>query len=295
MEVYGQSSQTIEKLLRTRISTTQVYRITDTFGELIEQEVKENIPVLDLEDSADKIYVQMDGGMIFTKDKWKEVKVGRIFKQSDVVNQFQTTDRQYIKRSIYVAHLGGHHDFLSILQGGISAYKTLKKKLVFINDGAVWIDNWIKQNYPRARSILDYYHLTENIAKVGKLFLKDKAFEDWFNKNKEDILESQSEKVIDSILRLKAQTTDQVDAKMKLIRYITKNRSRINYKLFRKQGLQIGSGAIEASHRTVVQKRMKKSGQVWSNKGAQKMLNLRVAFKSERWNIVIDLVKKNAA
>ena len=34
-----------------------------------------------------------------------------------------------------------------------------------------------------------------------------------------------------------------------------------------------GSGAIESAHRTIVQKRMKQSGQRWSNKGAQNMLN----------------------
>ncbi len=295
MEVYGQASQTIEKLLRTKVSSTQAYRITDTFGELIEQDVKENIPILELEDADDKVYVQMDGGMIFTKDKWQEVKVGRIFKQSDVLKQSQNTDRQYIKKSIYTAHLGGHHDFLAILEKGIHAYKNLRKRLVFINDGARWIDNWIKENYPSSRSILDYYHLAENIAKVGKLFLKGEEFEKWFKQNKGNLLESKSDQVIDSILQLKAQTEEEVDAKMRLIKYITKNRKRINYKLFRRQGLQIGSGAIEASHRTVVQHRMKKSGQVWSNKGAQKMLNLRVAFKSERWNVVIDKVKNIAA
>ena len=40
MEVYGQAGQTIEKLLRTKISTSQLYRITDTYGGLIDQKLK---------------------------------------------------------------------------------------------------------------------------------------------------------------------------------------------------------------------------------------------------------------
>lgn len=56
----------------------------------------------------------------------------------------------------------------------------------------------------------------------------------------------------------------------------------------------IGSGAIESAHRTVVQKRMKQSGQRWSNKGAQNMLNLRVLKMNDQWEKVIQLIKKAA-
>ena len=56
----------------------------------------------------------------------------------------------------------------------------------------------------------------------------------------------------------------------------------------------IGSGAIESAHRTVVQKRMKQSGQRWSNKGAQNMLNLRVLNMNKQWDKVVALIKKAA-
>ena len=53
----------------------------------------------------------------------------------------------------------------------------------------------------------------------------------------------------------------------------------------------ISSGAIESAHRTLVQKRMKQSGQRWSWKGAQHMLNLRVVRKNNDWNKIIELTK----
>ena len=56
----------------------------------------------------------------------------------------------------------------------------------------------------------------------------------------------------------------------------------------------IGSGAIESAHKTVVQKRMKQSGQRWNNKGAQNMLNLRVLTMNKQWDKVVALIK-NAA
>lgn len=42
----------------------------------------------------------------------------------------------------------------------------------------------------------------------------------------------------------------------------------------------IGSGAIEAAHRNVIQKRLKLSGQRWTIKGAQQITNLRTYKKS---------------
>ena len=55
----------------------------------------------------------------------------------------------------------------------------------------------------------------------------------------------------------------------------------------------IGSGAIESAHRTVVQKRMKQSGQRWTVQGAQNMLNLRVTRKNLQWSKIIELTKSD--
>jgi len=295
MEVYSQSSKTIEKLLRVEIGTSQLHRLTDYYGSEIEEEIKTDFEPAELE-KGDVIYAQMDGGMVFTDDGWQEVKLGRVFKGSSVENQSEGTDRQVIASSQYVAHLGSHLDFLSTLGELLKGYKKYGKRLVFINDGAVWIDNWIKENFPSSYSILDYYHVTENISKVGKMLIEGSEKQlAWLSELKSLLLESEMDQVKDRILKLKAETVDEVDAKMGLLRYLNKNKLRTDYKLYREKGLAIGSGAIEAAHRTVVQSRMKKSGQRWSNQGAQNMLNLRVAFKAQRWDIVVDKIKNAAA
>ena len=64
--------------------------------------------------------------------------------------------------------------------------------------------------------------------------------------------------------------------KTKLLTYLTNNKKRINYGKFIKDGLLIGSGAIESANRDVIQKRMKLSGQRWTIQGAKQMLNLRI-------------------
>lgn len=66
----------------------------------------------------------------------------------------------------------------------------------------------------------------------------------------------------------------------------------MDYARYRKIGCGIiGSGAIESAHRTIIQKRMKQSGQRWGFKGAQNVLNLRVIKGSGQWNKVIRNIK----
>ena len=68
----------------------------------------------------------------------------------------------------------------------------------------------------------------------------------------------------------------------------------MDYPKYIKSGLLIGSGAIESAHRTVLQKRMKQSGQRWSKKGLEKMISLRVLNMSGYWNKIRDLITKAA-
>jgi hypothetical protein len=74
--------------------------------------------------------------------------------------------------------------------------------------------------------------------------------------------------------------------------YYENNKKRMSYKQYRNTGCGIiGSGAIESAHRTVIQKRMKLSGQRWSRRGAENMLRLRVLSMNKQWSKVIDFLK----
>src|SRR5690606_27439713 len=80
-----------------------------------------------------------------------------------------------------------------------------------------------------------------------------------------------------------------------LIGYYNANRLRMDYSKYKQIGAGIiGSGAIESAHRTVVQKRMKLSGQRWTHIGAQNMLHLRTTSMNGRWDKVITLTKLNS-
>lgn len=65
------------------------------------------------------------------------------------------------------------------------------------------------------------------------------------------------------------------------------------YKTYKKQSIEIGSGAIESAHRTIIQQRAKLSGQRWTMTGVQSILSLRATYHSGRWEDLINLVKTN--
>ena len=103
--------------------------------------------------------------------------------------------------------------------------------------------------------------------------------------------------VILSIEQTQVKLKSVEEERRKVLNYLNNNAYRMNYHKYIQRGLCIGSGAIEAAHRTVVQQRMKRSGQRWSKERVQNMLNLKVVNLSGKWDSIVHLMRnyKNAA
>ena len=72
------------------------------------------------------------------------------------------------------------------------------------------------------------------------------------------------------------------EAVEKELGYFVRNVARMQYGSFRKQGLFIGSGVIEAGCKSVIGSRCKQSGMFWSETGATHVLALRCIHASRR-------------
>jgi len=291
LDCYAKCEEILEKYTSVKVPPTQIYRVTDHVSESLKSEDLKGERTLKPLSKDDHLYVEIDGSMIPTRkndEPWKEVKLGRLFRGADCLNP--NTDDSYLVDSQYVGHFGSSVDFCKKAGGVIDAYGDLKNRLVFINDGATWIREWIADHYPLAVSVLDFYHALEYLYEfAGQAFLGDPLQKDkWCDLQKELLLASEVETVIDHISSTKASEKD----KMKIINYYQNNKERMKYKQYRNIGCGIiGSGAIESAHRTVIQKRMKLSGQRWSIKGAKNMLRLRVISMNKQWAKVIDFLK----
>ena len=287
MECYEKCPEMLEKAIGIEVGHSQIHRVADTYGKEVEKTIATTriLPPLKPEEV---LYAEVDGSMIFTRDDdWKEVKVGRVFKSSDCIDP--NGDQSWIRHSQYLAYLGNSQSFTNKMDSLIESYGNIKQRLVFISDGATWIRNWIEDAFPDAVSILDYYHAIEHLHQFTDSYFKEKeAGKKWTQRQKELLLNSNVKQVIKNIKKLAPEN----EVAENLISYYQPNSHRMDYKKYQQIGCGIvGSGAIESAHRTVVQKRMKQSGQRWGSTGAQNILNLRVTYMNEKWSNVIDLVK----
>ncbi len=275
------------------ISSAQVFRVTNAYGAELgidEQSERSLAPV----SQGEVVYAEIDGSMILTREGWKEVKLGRVFKSSDCATTGEK-DRGLILESQYMAYLGDKNPFCRGMDELLDSYggTKLKDRLVLINDGAVWIHNWCTDMYPDAVHVLDYYHACEHLYEfAGVAFMDTETGKNWAQEQKDKLLESRTAEVIQAISDIACSTKQAKENQANLLNYYQSNLLRMDYARYKKMGYGIiGSGAIESAHRTIIQKRLKQSGQRWGLNGAQNVLNLRVTKGSGQWNKVIRNIK----
>lgn len=301
METYSKGVEVIDKLVGIKVSLSQLYRVTTTYGRLVEEQLKEaclsEAPVeMTQVEETEVVYAEMDGGMVFTDDGWLEAKVGRVFRESDCQLSRSKNRNGSILQSQYSAYIGHYQGFTPRLNLSLSAYAHLDERLVFITDGALWIKNWISDKYPNATQIIDFFHVKEHLADFAKLAKPDLAEQKkWLMAQSVLLKQGQTGKIISNVRGCKISSATAQKEQQKLLNYLSDNEYRMRYNEYLACGLFIGSGAIEAAHRTVVQCRMKRSGQRWSPKGAQYMLNLRVTYMSKQWHKIINLIQAETA
>lgn len=297
-EVFEQGSETIKRLIGVEISNKQIQRVSEHYGQCLEEKTEAliNDPPLSKppkNDTQEITYGMSDGSMLFTKEEgWKEIKIGRVFKAGE--NIPVNENRNWIKESTYCAYLGGHKEFLErfdlLLKGVVH--------LVFIADGARWFWEWVSIYYPKAVQILDYFHCKEYLCEFAKLVFNNQEEKNkWIELQEKLLFEDKVEEVIKNIQACKPLTQEARNYQQKINTYYENNKTRMLYGTYRKKKFLIGSGPIESAHRNVLQKRLKLSGQRWSKKGLQQIANLRVVHQSNEWNKVVELIQhiKNAA
>lgn len=295
--VFETASEVIETISGVELNAKQIERICHKYGQWIEEEdlqlmSKKGEHTYSKEQSEEVHYASVDGSMYLTREQdWKEIKLGRIFKSSDIVGV--SKNRNTLVESTYVGHLGSHTDFLPKMEYHLDGLKNL----VFIADGAKWIWNWIEDAYPKSIQILDFYHALEHLCQFAKqYYLDENVREKWIEKQIRCLKEKDISIFIKNIEDLPISINPKVEeAKRLLLVYYKTHKNRMQYKNFLDNGLLIGSGAMEAAHRNVLQQRLKLSGQRWTMEGLQQMAQLRVVYKSGKWNRIKQLVIKNAA
>jgi hypothetical protein len=154
-------------------------------------------------------------------------------------------------------------------------------QVAVIGDGARWIWNQARINFPGAIEILDFYHACEHLLVLATALTPAAAeakqtatrWRRWMEHDHIDKVLAQARS------RLPPQAQRRKTANKELA-YFALNASRMRYRTFLKMHLFIGSGVVEAGCKTVVGKRTKQSGMLWTVAGAQDVLDTRCCILS---------------
>ena len=217
----------------------------------------------------------------------QEAKVGVIFWGKD--HQKVNGDRGVIRQREYIATLKSRVEFRNRvyqLYNQVVGHKA--RNTVVIGDGAHWIWEMASKQFPGSIEILDFFHLSEYVWAVAKAAYphQEQEQKDWVKTQQQLLKKSQWQTVIHNAHELKRNKFDLIKAITNLERYLTNNKSRIDYQSYLKEGLMIGSGVVESSNRRVVTQRLKQAGMHWSAFGAEGVMALRAAYlsNSNRWS-----------
>ena len=169
------------------------------------------------------------------------------------------------------------------------------QRVIVLGDGAEWIKNLVRTHFPMAQFIIDYYHASEHVGQLCRaLFDQDtKRIGQYRDRWTEELWEGNIEVIVEQATALLPKDPSAKLEAQTQIAYFSKNKDYMRYGQFRKEGLFIGSGVVEAACKHVVGQRFKQSGMEWSVEGANAILAARCLVLSNRLEEYCE--QKNAA
>lgn len=154
-------------------------------------------------------------------------------------------------------------------------------RIQVVGDGAEWIANIVRDAFPGADVVFtcDFYHACEHLRAFLGLALPQKEVRKAFGTARAVLRRHGGASLLKHLRkRCRALTTE--DPAWEELDYFEKRKDNMRYAQYRKQGLFIGSGVVEAACRTDVARRCKQSGMHWRFLNAAALCALAARFRS---------------
>jgi hypothetical protein len=291
----GKTKRHLYSTLRREPCKTHIQNLAEAVASVAQaKEEKWEYDLPELSAEVASVAFGLDGAyMLLRDDGWREAMCGTISLYDKSGNRLHTS---YF--SAPPEH--GMQAFHSKMEREINRTKELfpKARYVGLGDGAK--DNWTFLEKHTSELLLDFWHVSEYVHKAADAYWgtaqkweesKKDWLEEWLHRLKHES-GGASALIAELKTRKKELKGDKATTVQKTIGYMENNIELMNYALFVKRCLPIGSGVIEASCKTVVQSRMCGSGAGGSPTGAGVVLSLRTLHLSEPtwesfWNRVM--------
>jgi len=296
---YQQAQEHLKETGGIDISARQIQRLVQQVGAAAQAwQERESLRPLPQAKPVPILYVSGDATGVPMR---KEELQGRKGKQPDgtaktrsaylgcVFTQHKTDEKGHPVRdyqsTTYVSNMGPLEDFGPLLrQEAIRRGMGQAQKVVLLIDGALGLENMGHLNFKDAIQIVDFYHGAEHAAKVVEALVGNKEHPEYKARRRRWVRRLLGNGVENLVEETRAECAGKPQAKQveEELDYFVHNMERMRYRTFRRQGLFIGSGVIEAGCKTVIGSRCKHSGMFWGTPGAENILALRCIHASRR-------------
>lgn len=300
--------EVLDKVGGIEVATSTAWREVQKRGEQIQAAaMPSEVEVVEFEEMPSdagkengqpkRMGASLDGGMINAKGEgWKELKVGVVF-EVGLEEKLDPRSKELVEighaqNNSYVAHLGGPETVGALL------WKEAKRRrweaaedTVVLGDGAVWIWNLVSTHFYNSKQIVDWYHGTQHLAAAAELLHGQdtqearRCFEKWKNR----LYQGQAEEVAEHLTQAAALEAGTQPRKAAALQteagYFTTNQRRMQYMQMREDGWPIGSGMVESGCKQFRQ-RFAGPGMRWSRPGAERLIPIRAAVMSNRFDAV---------
>ena len=158
-------------------------------------------------------------------------------------------------------------------------------EVLAVADGAPWIWNVVRDRWPHAHQLLDFYHASQHLWSLGQaLYPKDEAARQaWVEERLHRLRHGQEPAVLAELAALPRRRGPHGKVIRREQNYFAKQAQRRNYQTLARRGWPIASGPVESACRTR-QCRRKRVGQFWTPVGLRHLDALEEARDHGHWD-----------
>lgn len=282
------------------MSSSSVWRRAKRWGEQFEAIEKvlqmkacglEEQVEIDRNRSLGRMGAAMDGTMVHIREEgWKELKVGCIFDIEKRIKKDAITKEEielgHAINNGYVAHLGGPGIFgLKMWTEARGRHWMQAEDSIVIGDGALWIWNLAGEHFYDSHQIADWYHACEHLANAAKILYGEGSPKThrWYRSRQTRLYQGHADQIAKQLRVLAKKHPKKSEDLLKEVNYFHNNKKRMQYLEMREEGYPIGSGMVESEAKQY-KARFAGPGMRWSRPGANRLLPVRTAIMSKRFD-----------
>jgi hypothetical protein len=169
---------------------------------------------------------------------------------------------------------------------------------IALTDGGSGLEHFIDVNFPLARKIIDFRHVTEHLGDFAKQYRPGKFGERLLEAWCHTLKHAGGARVLKLVEKLnpKPMTAEVAAAHDKLLTFLRNHVHKMDYPEYLRQGWQIATGAVESACKNVVNRRLCMGGMRWGEFGSDGVAHLRALYRSDpdQWDAFWAVVNRAA-